>query len=195
MTSENMRNQRIAILIFLSIFFGCFSSSAISEETPIWSSVGGWTIHVDRTLDFGCFAMASYELGSALRFGWNPIREVAYLILGDPSWKSLEVGKSYEIEIQFDNLTPWEGTATGVEMGQMVFLWVDIDDANFIVEMAQRHALKIFYQNDEILRLSLQDSYRALQEMIECQETVNSAFEEYYRDDPFRPRSEDPFKR
>jgi hypothetical protein len=161
--------------------------------------VGGWEIRVDRTLDNGCFIFGSFEAGSILRVGFDPAAETGYVILGNDDWTSIELGKDYELVLQFDEEVPWEATASGIFMGHP-FLYMPFTDFDFLDELGRKHRLSVAYEGEEIARLRLQDSYAAILEMVTCQAALleDGKQKRAERDDPFsggRPaRHSDPFR-
>ena len=184
-------------LIRASIMVGmiaCSSSNAFSEETAQWDKAGNWDIRVDHTLDYGCFMVAGYEGGTVLRIGWYPPEQTSYVMIGNGNWQSIEAGGTYDIEFQFGDRVPWEAPATGRYMDDLPVLVFSVSDGDFMQDLAEQSQLKVSYQGEEIDRLKLNDSYKALKSMLECQDTVMS-FDEDKNTDPFKEDSEDPFAR
>lgn len=176
-----MRQFCLLTLVLLS-----FAVSA--EDTPLWKEIGGWQVRVDQTLGYGCFVIGVYDGQSYFRLGFDRANDTGYFIIGNAAWRSIESGKLYPINVEFDGEPPWEVTATGVDFGGLTGLWGNFDNADFINEFSERHALKLYYQGREIDRLSLKGSYQAIQEMIECQVAV----EETVKPDPHASQP-DPF--
>jgi hypothetical protein len=87
-------------------------ATADAQDTARWGQAGQWAIMVDRSLNNGCFAIVNYEGGTVLRVGYSPADGSAYFVIADDKWASLEVGKDYELEMQFDSRDPWYGSAT-----------------------------------------------------------------------------------
>ncbi|MBD3640551.1 MAG: hypothetical protein HUJ18_06095 [Marinobacter sp.] len=126
--------------------------------------------------------------------GFNKLAGNSYLMLGDKDWASLEQGKTYDLTFQFDQEESWVGRATAIDFHTLVGLWMNIDEPAFLRDMAEKHVLAIRYRGIPVARLSLQGSYAALMEMVNCQELVDEARGEA---DPFEPEFErnegDPF--
>ena len=81
--------------------------AARGEETPKWKEVAGWQIHIDTTLDNGCFMASFYAQGNAFRVGFNKGAANGYMMFGNKDWKSLSAGGDYDIDVQFGNEEPW----------------------------------------------------------------------------------------
>src|SRR5262249_49908075 len=104
------------------IFSGIIAASVVStcvaraqEDTTVlpWKKVGNWELRIDKTVDFGCFMTASFTRGTAFRIGIDQKNLNGYVLFGNTAWKSLEVGKTYEVAFQFDTESPWKGIASG----------------------------------------------------------------------------------
>lgn len=173
------------------------SSSTYAQDAPLWKNVGTWQIRVDTTLDYGCFAANFYEGNTMLRLGTIPSTGNAYIILGDTDWKSLEVGKEYDLVFRFDSLDPWSGTASALNMGDnLIVLFTNFSDFDFIDEFMKRHTLRVGFKNRNVATLSLSGSYKAVTELATCQETMRAAGEPGNERDPFatpRRSGDDPF--
>jgi hypothetical protein len=148
------------------------TSTALALE-PLWKRVNEWDVRIDRTLN-GCFMMAVYEKGTVLRVGFNPSERNFYMMVANEEWRSLENGKDYDLELQFDRQAPWTAEATGLQMDDLVTLVVTFDDVEFIDELARKQSLYVRYRGAQIANLTLRGSYAAVQETIRCQEQINS---------------------
>lgn len=180
-----------------TIFLFLLSCTASAQGTQQWASVGNWDVLIDPNLGDGCFVTRLYDDRSALRLGFDGDTGVAYLILYDYKWESLQVGKEYRIEIEFDHQGKWEATATGYALGDgLVGLAANTSKPEFLTEFMERWNLKLFYQGNEILRLPLSGSHKAVQEMAACQEATMNAREQGSKgnNDPFATEPEDPFR-
>ena len=70
--------------------------------------------------------------------------------------------------------------ATGIRLDGSPFLFIPLDEADFVDEFMRKHTLAIDYDGTAVAHLSLEGSSAAIVEMVECQEKVD--------------RGEDPFK-
>jgi hypothetical protein len=176
-------------LLLLACGLSCLApSAAFAQDTPLWRTVGPWQIRVDASLGFGCFLLGSYTRGTVLRIGINQQNGNGYVMVGDESWRSLQVGNQYDLSIRFDGNAPWQGRATArrIGSGDMVFLYLSFDRARFLVELARRNNMTIFYQGRVVTQLPLHGTNAAVQEMLNCQRVADAARKG-------RPQGGDPF--
>lgn len=180
-----------------STIFASFAAS--SADAPFWKSVGLWEIRVDNTLGYGCFLLAGYKGGSVLRIGFDRNRGNAYVMISRESWTSLEPGKEYALEMQFDGKPRWQARATAIRLGGrgIPMLYVPFTDSDFIGEFMRSHGLRIWYRGEQISNLSLRGSYEAAQEMVNCQAQIETV-RQGQKSDPFAAGSRgstrnDPF--
>lgn len=174
----------------------CSLTAAEASDTVPWtpSSVQGWDLFVDRTLNNGCFIIAYFEGNTAFRIGFNRKANTAYLIVADDDWKSLEVSKEYEIGIQFDRQVPWEVTAEAIQMGEQIALWAQTQKVEFLDEFVRKHGMTVSYKNRTIASLSLKGTAAAISEMVVCQDAMDGKTSQ---NDPFQSSSDsgnDPFQ-
>ncbi|MCO6186296.1 hypothetical protein [Rhizobium sp. L1K21] len=185
--------MRTAIFAFFLALLCDTSAHAAGDnsDTILWTEVGSWTVALDKTVGNKCFIVTSFEGGYVLRLGFSQDGAVnpAYMAIASVDWKSLDVGKDYELSIQFDRNSPWTATATAVMFGGedgTVALSIGLDKIAFFEEFARKLGVRLFYQNKQIAHLSLRGSSRAIVELMNCQKTVN----EYLAS---QPEQRDPF--
>lgn len=184
-SSRGSKMKHIVALIAVLIATG---PAHAQRDTTLWRDVGGgWSIRIDRTLNFGCYLLWAGERGTLVRFGFNRSVGNAYVIVGNMQWKSLQAGRQYRLMMQFDDHSPWTVSARGLTMGTTVFLSADLTDVRFFREFSRSHSFDIYYQDRRIAQISLRGSAAAVNEMITCQQQVEQV----------RPRSPgtpaDPF--
>ena len=176
-------------LLLLACVLNCFAiSPALAQDTLLWRTVGQWQIRVDKSLGYGCFLVGSYTQGTILRIGIDQQNGNGYVMVGNEAWRSLQVGNQYDLALRFDNASPWRGKATArrIGSGDMVFLYLPFDRSRFLVELAQRLNLRIFYNGDLVTQLPLRGTNAAVQEMIRCQRVADIARKnERPQGDPF----------
>src|SRR5262249_30975791 len=118
--------------------------------------------------------------------GVNNKNKNAYLMLGNPAWRSLEVGKEYSLVLQFDDEGPWEGKFTAVNMDGPIALVIQLSESKFFREFAAKQSLSIQYRQNPVTNLPLRGTFSAMRSLIECQGKVNEAA-------PSTPPRADPF--
>lgn len=162
-------------------------TGALAQDTILWRAVGQWQIRVDKSLGYGCFLIGSYTRGTVLRIGIDQQNGNGYVLVGNEGWRSLQVGNRYDLALRFDNTAPWRGRATARRIGSsdMVFLYLSFDRSRFLVELARRVNLTIFYNGEVVTSLPLRGTNAAVQEMIQCQRAADIARKTRPRGDPF----------
>lgn len=204
-------------LVAIGLFSATTSDAFAKNETFVWKKVDGWQVRIDTTLHNGCFIVAVYRSGTVVRVGLIPPgserQGQAYIMVGNRKWKSIEVGKDYNLIFKFDNLPGWSASARGLKMTRVRALYATTTKVEFFNEMKRKHKLAIFYQGKRIALVGLKGSYAAINEMARCQTAVRRvenqkrtarnkdpfAKDTYrFEPDPFSPRTADqagdPFK-
>lgn len=189
---------------------GCLMAvaPAVAEDTEIikWKDVGDWRVASDTTMEGSCFISSVFEGGVSLRLGFYPKGSDAplYMSFASDDWKSLEVGKDYDLTFRFDKNDPWSAAATaaGDESGK--FLFVNITDAEFLSGFVRKRSLAIAFEERLVAHLSLRGTGAAAEELMKCQKAVDQIIADEGRkskekkSDPFDAPSEkrssrDPF--
>lgn len=166
-----MRN----LILALAITSTAAPGAAQNAEVVLWKHVQNWSVYVDRTTGDTCFAGVVFDDGTVFRFGFlEPGSQTAlYAAIGNPNWQSIEQGKDYELYLQFDNAQSWRAPARATQIDGVPFLFVGTSEVDFVEELMRKHYLKVHYDGRNILSLSLQGSYAALQEMGMCETTIS----------------------
>jgi len=165
-------------LLLLACGLNCLAiAPALAQNTPLWRTVGQWQIRIDASLGYGCFLVGSYTRGTVLRIGIDQQNGNGYVMVGNEAWRSLQVGNQYDLALRFDGAAPWRGRATARRIGQgdMVFLYLSFDRARFLVELARRNNMAIYYQGAVVTSLPLHGTNAAVQEMLNCQRAADIA--------------------
>jgi hypothetical protein len=182
-------------LLLLACGLCCFvPSAALAQDTALWRTVGQWQIRIDASLGYGCFLLGSYTRGTVLRIGIDQQNGNGYVMVGNEAWRSLQVGNQYDLAMRFDSNSPWRGRATArrIGNGQMVFLYLSFDRARFLIELARRNNMAIFYQGDLVTSLPLRGTNAAVQEMLNCQRAADAARKKGPQGDPFAGSPQGP---
>lgn len=185
-----MRRVFVAAVACLCSATAAFSDS---ENSVLWKEVAGWQVYMDPSMGNACYVTTLYEEGTVLRLGFNftSPQAMIYLGLGNPKWASLEAGKDYPVEIQFDRNPVWSATATASQIGGVNFINVSTTDTNFAEEFRRKHGLKATFEGKQIAALRLGGSSAAISEMLSCQEAVNSVMSQKPSN---TPEQKDPFR-
>jgi hypothetical protein len=175
-----------------------FVSASASDDSEVWKeNVQGWSIYVDKTVDNGCFMATTFEGGTRLRAQFNPRADNFALVVANPSWESINPDKFYDLTVQFGNRTPWDGEASVLVFSNMNGLVLEVGDdeaiGEFVNELMRMTSVKISYRGEQIANLSLDGSYKAMEEVFACQAAMNAGGST--PEDPFsnESKSTDPF--
>jgi hypothetical protein len=160
---------------------------AQAQDTMLWRSVGQWQIRIDKSVDYGCFMLGSYTQGTLLRIGFDQQNRNGYILVGNEAWRSLQVGGRYELILRFDSAAPWRGQATArrIGTGSMVFLYLPFENSQFLIDLARKVNLTIFYAGNVVTQLPLRGTHAATQELIRCQQAADAARPSAQPKDPF----------
>ncbi|WP_181592360.1 hypothetical protein [Rhizobium tropici] len=147
-----------------------------AEDTLPWKNVNGWSIFVDPSMGNACYMATTFDNGVGLRFGFNFLGKepLLYLSIGNMDWKSLEVGKDYPIQVQFDDNPVWTATAFVTDMSGVKFLNITTADTNFAKEFSHKLALRLSFQGKFVTGVRLTGSAAAVSELLNCQTKVNA---------------------
>ena len=167
------------ILLFLTVSIFILSTSTKANIIE-WGQFNGWEIGIMENENYSCYAMSpSYEDGSLLKLGYdntdNPSAPF-YLYLGNLNWDSLKDGDTYPITINFSPFKSiYDGDSSVSQVGSFAYLYFEIADPDFVLDFAEKDAIEFFYRESSIANLSLDGSYVAIQEMLNCIEAVEQS--------------------
>src|SRR6056297_948950 len=140
----------LQLTCFCLLFLGTIVQA--EDEPHLYRTVAGWHILIDPSLGNGCFAIAEFEEGTALRVGLDMDGQSVYVVVGDSSWRSIEYGKSYKVSIVFGDETPWSGDATGFSFSppnDEPYLWIAVSEGDaidlFVDEFMREKNFQLFY--------------------------------------------------
>jgi hypothetical protein len=176
------------------------------EEVIDYKTVGNWSIRIDPTLGFRCFAFASYEGTTGLRIGSDADGEGYYFNVADTMWRSLNAGEKYTVDVEFDGYGPWEANASGFDWGGgLKGLWISVN-SEFMSEFSKAGGVIVRFNDQEIANLDLAESGKAMAVLLECEQMVDQVMADEGLDpfanaplvsaDPFSSQSQfrdDPF--
>jgi hypothetical protein len=187
-----MRNATTVIIIALLAVSSL--AKAQNDMSPMWKEVGRWEIRVDTTLDYGCFAMVVDE-GRVFRLGINNQNSTFIGFIGKAGWDSIEEGTEYPVDVEFDAQGAWGVPATGFHFGDFKTLGFEVSDSLFVEEMMERRVMYVRYKGEQIMKLSMQGSSRAVQELGVCMNAFDSDAKDNgdTQSDPFAASGDDPF--
>ncbi|WP_337268834.1 hypothetical protein [Oryzifoliimicrobium ureilyticus] len=166
-----MKTQVLAAALLCSLM----AVSPLSAQQPLhWKAINGWEVGMEPATGNGCFIESGYEDGTHLRLGFDftDKQTLIYLSLGNAKWKSLEAGKDYPLEFQFDDNPAWKATAAAAERDNVKFLVVTTTDSNFAIDFSRKLGMRVTFMGRSIAALKLKSSSEAVREMLDCQDAV-----------------------
>lgn len=148
-------------------------AQAEDEDVIDYKIVGNWSIRVDPSVGFRCFAFATYGDTTGLRIGTAADGDGYYFNVADTMWRSLNLGEVYNVHVEFEGYEPWEAKASGVDWGDgLKGLWINAD-TEFMAEFAKSDSVIVSFNNSAIAHLELEESGKALAVLLECEQMVD----------------------
>jgi hypothetical protein len=202
MTALEIKRRKLIWGSVTVIAFIFSAAMADGINLPTWEYVGNWKIIADRTDNTkGCFMTTGYQNRTYLRVGIDTVDQgifSIYMMIGNPAWASLEVGKDYPLVVQFSNLTPWRAEGVAVDWNGIKVMLIPVITEKEVLSQLYNQSSIAFYYNDRLVdKLSLVDSRAAIDSMARCQQAVfnssGSRNSPSRTSDPF-VRSPDPFR-
>ena len=185
--------MRIPLLLITALFL---THGAAAADSVPWKEIKGWGVYMDPTMGNGCYAATAYDGGTFLRVGFNFLspQPTIFVALGNADWKSLEEGKEYPLQIQFDRNPVWDAQATVFRIDDVNYLGTTTEDANFLEEFGRKLSMKATFKGREVAHLRLNGSSTAVKEILACQAAVTglAGAQKGQQADPKDPFSDAP---
>jgi hypothetical protein len=159
-----------------------------------WATVDGWSIY---THEGGCYLSAAFDGDTNFAIGLDGTSKsnmTMDVILFSQKWRSIQVGNTYEVGMDFDRGTNWSVYFEGVEFGDAKGLY-NYDDAYvedsgiFAEDFMRSDTVYIEFEGERVANLNLSGSRAAFEEMVDCH---SSFIESGTTEDPFS--GSDPFR-
>jgi hypothetical protein len=169
-----MRQVLLATATAVSLLPAATPSRA--DESPLWETVGSWQVRVDPSLGQGCFMLAHYTTGETLRIGIDATHKANYMVVLNPAWTSLELGKTYPLAVSFNGGTAqaWNGSPVKFNDGT-VAIAMPFTNGQFWSGVAAYDTMELYYQGAVISKLRLTGTVKAVQSVTQCQASFNAA--------------------
>ncbi len=138
---------------------------------------------MDHTIANGCFMLAKFDTRTILRVGVDRTQKDSYYVMfGNTNWTSLEPGKQFDLTFQLDNNSPWNGSASTMQMGSEKYLRVNFTGTQFWTEFVGSTVLNITRNGAPVAKLNITGSKAAFDELVSCQKAGDA-----------QTRAQDPF--
>jgi hypothetical protein len=183
--------------IKLTVLVGLCASFVIAlpvRALAEWATVGNWSI---ETNDGGCYLIAGYEGGTYFAIGLDGASKSDMLmpiLIYNQKWRSIQVGASYEVGVDFDRGTDWIVDFTGVATDSVKGLLNEDhayaeDSGIFAEDFMRSDYVYVEFEGERVAYLNLSGSRAAYEEMVDCHKSFigSGATEDPFSDsDPFR---------
>lgn len=187
----------IGTLAFLSLPF-----TALSDEV-VWEEFNRWTVSVNSDFGYGC-TIGSKAQDPTLYVGFDNSDGTAFVAFGNEKWRSIEEGKKYELEMDFDGNEFWGDTFIGMKNSTdtgILVLWGEATTGStihdWLRDLAMHHQLNIRYGDRSVGSISLRGTADAIRSLLECRQATTELLQpEPDSADPFSdspPSNDDPF--
>lgn len=171
--------KKILTILSLLFFILPVSKSALAEEPIEWGIFNGWTVYSMPEFGYGCSLMSpAYADGTVMFLGFDYVDNEIYTSLLNRDWASLNDGDKYKMIIDYNPNGFWEGIAEVINFGEGIGqLYMSVDNSysyEYIEDFALKDSVKFTINKYELANLTLKGSYNGIEELLRCQEAVNS---------------------
>ena len=161
-------------LLGAGFVLGCLGDTTALADLQVDQTLeraGSWTIGYNSSLK-GCVASASSDDGTTIWIGFEGSEPdtPAYLAFTNPSWRSIEARRFYEIEIQVSGSYRWRGYSSGVERPNEKGVFVFGVKRRALQDFAQTSRLVVSVNKELLTRTSISGLSDAIEKLMYCQE-------------------------
>ena len=156
---------------FALAWLGNTSALADLQVDQTLERSGPWTIGYNSSLK-GCVASAISDDGTTIWIGFEGSEPdtPAYLAFTNPSWRSIEARKFYNLEIQASGSYRWRGYSSGVERPNEKGVFVFGVKRRALQDFAQTSRLVVSVNKELLTRTSISGLSDAIEKLMYCQE-------------------------
>lgn len=158
--------------LFAFLLLATPSVGAISQSTSQTTPAGQWRL---ASGGGGCMVHAASGRGTVLSIAASPDQEALLFIVQNPQLGMLESGGKYPVEVEFDEMGPWQIDAVAQQDldrdGPGVIFAVRPgreDGSNFIKEFASASGMHFGREGAKMDSLPLNGSRPAMAQMAQC---------------------------
>jgi len=156
---------------FALAWLGNTSALADLQVDQTLERSGPWTIGYNSSLK-GCVASAISDDGTTIWIGFEGSEPdtPAYLAFTNPSWRSIEARKFYNLEIQASGSYRWRGYSSGVERPNEKGLFVFGVKRRALQDFAQTSGLVLSVNKEPLAQTNISGLSDAIEKLMYCQE-------------------------
>ncbi|MFG1396955.1 S1C family serine protease [Roseixanthobacter pseudopolyaromaticivorans] len=147
------------------------------EVDKIVDTVGSWTIGTSDRLG-GCVATGTFEDRTTLWMGFSRPEGKAFFAVSSPRWRSLAVGKTYEVFLTSGVGKIWRGDFTAVQLKGEKGLFEDGLVTDFLVDLTRAGLLAVVFEDKVHAKLTVPGAAAALSAVVACQKEFGAALRE-----------------
>ena len=133
----------------------------------IVGEAGGWSIVRDPSMGNGCYMMSAFEDGSIVQIGHDASEDISFLTLFSADWTGLENDIVYPVTFDLDGQS-WTADGHGVSDADIGGILVQIENEEFIIDLAEKQTLTMTYEDTEVVSLDLSGTRDAVLATVEC---------------------------
>jgi hypothetical protein len=159
------------VIVAAAVAFQSVTPAAAGTTTY----AGVWAIHDTGN---GCQAGAESQGGAGVVLDAADQSRVNF-VFHNPSWRSIESGKTYSIEVEFDGARRWPLETTGTAFRtaaktspglRAIAPYTTRDDRNLLREFATSRKMSLRRNGSEIVSYPLTGSFEAVEALMTCLE-------------------------
>lgn len=163
--------KTMALALAASLAAAPIAATAQPSDPPttIWGHAGSWQIGIDPSVG-GCFAEAVYTRPVIyIRFGYDATS--GFVILGNPDWRSLDPGMTYDVQVGTNGQKPFTMQAMAFRMaaGTVVLRMNATDPTAMFNAIATAYSVQVSYRSQRLLNGNLTGSAIALRQVLACE--------------------------
>lgn len=147
------------------------------EVDKIVDTVGNWTIGISDRLG-GCVATGTFEGRTTVWMGFSRPEGKAFFAVSSPRWRSLTIGKTYEVFLTSGVGKIWRGDFTAVQLKGEKGVFEDGLVTDFLVDLTREGLLAVVFEDKVAAKLTLPEVAKALSAVIACQKEFAAALRE-----------------
>jgi hypothetical protein len=146
------------------------SAQNIDADRP-WENFTGWNITVSKEYQ-GCVAIASYQDGTTVRLGYDGLAKDYFFNFSNIKWRAYPLRTDYEVRFEIGRGRNLSGFFHTVIRENLPTFEIGNVKGSFLDDIANGSGFRIFQENDQLASLSLIGSRRALNSMVECEQSL-----------------------
>ena len=146
---------------------GLVATTPVRAE-QLWGQSGAWDIYAEPGV--GCFIERN-ESDGGMRLGLDIGGQTGFIAFISPNFDDIVPGEAYDIEFFLDGQS-YTGVAEAFEIGGTLGYHLEIDNPDFVYDVAARYTLEMIDEGISVVRIDLNGSNQALGGAAECTDSL-----------------------